>query len=156
MKSTIELTLVLGMVLTTCQSNPTFVDTSPLSSPQPADTFDGTLSTPQIALTHSSTQEIAVQASRNDLSWRLNINADQITVVNVTEVTWSDTSLGCPQPGMVYAQVLTPGYMIQLKANERIYAYQSDTKGNVAECGGPEFPVTPGEIQDGQPWMPVP
>ena len=27
-------------------------------------------------------------------------------------VTWSDGSLGCPQPGEYYTQVLVPGYWI--------------------------------------------
>ncbi len=158
MKPTIGLILVLGMILTACEQTPAF-DVPPLPSPGPVDASEEHSSTRHIDRTSSPAQEIAIQASKNNLSQRLNINADQISVVNVTEVTWADTSLGCPQPDVAYAQVPTPGYMIQLEANGRIYTYQSDMEGNVVECGEsgfPEFPVTPGEIQDGQPWMPVP
>ena len=27
---------------------------------------------------------------------------------------WNDSSLGCPQPGLFYAQVITPGYLRSL------------------------------------------
>ena len=30
-------------------------------------------------------------------------------IVRMEQVTWRDASLGCPEPGVVYAQVLTPG-----------------------------------------------
>ncbi len=156
MKSTIGLILALNMILTACQPSPAFDDVPPLSSPELVDASEEPASIPQVESTFTPAQETAVQISKNNLSRRLDIGIDQITVVSVTDVTWSDTSLGCPQPGMAYAQVLTPGYMIQLEASGKTYTYQSDTKGNVVECGGPEFPVSPGEIQDGQPWMPVP
>lgn len=51
-------------------------------------------------------------------------------------VTWSDTSLGCPQPGQVYAQVLTPGYRITLYAPTLIYEYHvAAVSGRVVLCG---------------------
>ena len=30
-------------------------------------------------------------------------------------MTWPDASLGCPQPGMTFAQVLTPGYLVVIR-----------------------------------------
>ena len=30
-------------------------------------------------------------------------------------MTWPDASLGCPQEGMMYAQVLTPGYLVVIR-----------------------------------------
>ena len=35
-----------------------------------------------------------------------------LKVVSTTAMTWSDASLGCPQPDMGYAQVVTPGYLV--------------------------------------------
>ena len=85
----------------------------------------------------------------------------------VTPVTGRDGSLGCPQPGMVYAQVITPGYWIVLEVNDQKYPYHTDRKDQIILCIGPDketdtqptilpvIPIKPGEIQDGIPWMPV-
>jgi len=64
-----------------------------------------------------------VLAAKADLAQRLGVSADQIEVVEATEVTWPDTALGCPEPGMMYAQVLTPGALVVLSygGNEARY-----------------------------------
>jgi hypothetical protein len=93
-----------------------------------------------------------------DLAERLGISEDQVQVIDAKAVTWPDASLGCPQPGMVYAQVTTPGYWILLEALENRYPYHTDVATQIILCQGdflPIFSVTPGEIDDGQPWMPV-
>ncbi len=60
-----------------------------------------------------------------DLAKRLDINADRIEVVRVESVEWPDTSLGCPQPGQAYAQVITPGQILVLSANGQEYEYHT-------------------------------
>lgn len=60
-----------------------------------------------------------------DLAARLDIPTDQVTVVSVEFVQWRDSSLGCPQPGMVYAQVITPGYRIVLEAEGILFEYHT-------------------------------
>ncbi len=37
---------------------------------------------------------------------------DQFNVISSEAVNFSDASLDCPQPGMAYPQVLTPGYRV--------------------------------------------
>ncbi len=49
----------------------------------------------------------------------LGIEAAQIEVVSVEAREFSDASLDCPQPGMSYAQVITPGYRVLLEADGR-------------------------------------
>lgn len=61
-----------------------------------------------------------------DMAERLNILAEQVTVVALEEVTWPDASLGLPQPGMMYAQVLAPGYRVTLEAVGRRFEYHTD------------------------------
>jgi len=46
--------------------------------------------------------------------------------VSAEAVEWPDASLGNPQPGMVYAQVVTPGYKIILSARGQQYEYHSE------------------------------
>ncbi len=72
-----------------------------------------------------------VQAAIQDLSQRLDVPAEQITVVTMERVTWPDTSLGNPQPGQVYAQVLTEGYRVVLEAGGAQYEYHTDTGATV-------------------------
>ena len=61
-----------------------------------------------------------------DLAERLGISPSAITIVSVEAVDWPDTSLGNPQPGMFYAQVITPGYKILLSANDQLFEYHTD------------------------------
>ncbi len=66
-----------------------------------------------------------VQQARADLSRRLGIAATSITVASAEAVEWRDSSLGCPQPGMMYSQIITPGYLIVLQANGQNYEYHA-------------------------------
>ncbi|MBB5840335.1 hypothetical protein [Kribbella italica] len=63
--------------------------------------------------------------AKSDLAERAGVTVDEITLVSSEEVTWPDSSLGCPQPGMMYAQVLTSGSRIILSAGGRTYEYHS-------------------------------
>jgi hypothetical protein len=47
--------------------------------------------------------------------------AEQLRVISIEAVQWPDSSLGCPRPGMAYAQVITPGYRIQLELDGEFY-----------------------------------
>ena len=85
--------------------------------------------------------DLAAQA-RADLARRLSISDDQITLLESTPVTWPDASLGCPQPGMMYAQVLTPGYLIRLQVGDRVYEYHAGRATTVIYCEQPSPPIT--------------
>ena len=41
----------------------------------------------------------------------------QVEVLSVESVDFSDSSLGCPQPGMAYIQVITPGHKVMTTAS---------------------------------------
>ena len=43
----------------------------------------------------------------------------------MTEAEFPDASLGVPEPGAVYAQVITPGYVIDLTAAGQTYRYHA-------------------------------
>jgi hypothetical protein len=40
------------------------------------------------------------------------VKPEDVTIVSVTAVQFSDSSLGCPKPDMAYLQVITAGYRI--------------------------------------------
>jgi hypothetical protein len=70
-----------------------------------------------------------------DLGRRLGIDISEIEVVSADEVTWPDTSLGCPGPGLSYPQMLTEGYRIVLRARGSEYRYHTSLERFV-RCGG--------------------
>jgi hypothetical protein len=63
-------------------------------------------------------------------------------VVSSEEVTWRDASLGCPQPGMNYAQMLTNGTRIVLEAAGQQYNYHSGSHGAPFLCANPQPPLS--------------
>ena len=82
-----------------------------------------------------------------DLAKRLSIPADQIQLKEAAKVVWPDSSIGCPQPGMLYTDVLTPGYLILLSANGRDYEFHAGKGPQVIYCENPTPPV-PGSPDD--------
>ncbi len=75
-----------------------------------------------------------LELAKQDLAQRLSVAADQITVVSAEYEDWPDSSLGCPQPGMAYSQVLTPGYRFILQYGQKQYDYHTGLKGTLVLC----------------------
>ena len=86
----------------------------------------------------SGDQNRAVEAARHHLAGVLDVPIEQISLLQVDSVTWRDTSLGCPQPGRGYAQVLTPGYRILLEHDGQPFELHSDQSGRyIMMCDSP-------------------
>ena len=49
----------------------------------------------------------------------LSLPASEITLVSVESKDFGDPSLGCPEPGMSYPQVITPGHRVVVEAEGR-------------------------------------
>ncbi len=60
-----------------------------------------------------------------DLSERLGVGPDAITLVQAESVVWPDGSLGCPRPDMGYKQVQQDGMRMVFKAQGRLFEYHS-------------------------------
>ncbi|MEM7450965.1 MAG: hypothetical protein AAGA41_08900 [Pseudomonadota bacterium] len=86
---------------------------------------DGTQRALESAEINISMRAIAV------LSEEMSIPISQVTVVSVRPVNWPDSSIGCPQPGQAYAQVITPGHKISVRARGEIHVLH--------EAGGKPF-----------------
>ncbi len=76
----------------------------------------------------------AVDLARRMLANELGCEPDQVAVVSAEAVEWPDSSLGCPQPGMMYLQVITPGYYVVLEHNGRRYTYHTDRGRRAIRC----------------------
>jgi hypothetical protein len=79
-----------------------------------------------------------------DLADRLGIDAGEIGVVSLDEVTWRNGAIGCPQPGMAYTDALVNGVRIRLLAGEGVYHYHSRGTGEPFYCADPEDPLPTG------------
>ncbi len=162
--------LLLSIVLAGCapskaesvsssRQNAASEELSPTSTENPP-SLNNTL-TPQETPSDPAIEHLVSLVKKN-LAERLHIDTNSITLVKAVEVTWPDAALGCPSPGKVYAEVETPGYKIQLKADNKEYSYHTDRAEQFILCSVPnrdqapsEIPVQPGEIDDDTPWMPV-
>jgi hypothetical protein len=85
-----------------------------------------------------------VEQAKSELAGRLGISPGQVNLVSSQEVTWRDASLGCPQPGMQYAQVLTNGTRIVLEAGGKRYEYHAGGRGAPFLCTNPQPPLSNG------------
>ncbi|MCC6992080.1 MAG: hypothetical protein IT181_23955 [Acidobacteria bacterium] len=61
-----------------------------------------------------------------DAARRTNVAASAVSVVLIEPREWPDRSLGCPEPGMGYAQSITPGFLIVVEAGGRRLRYHTD------------------------------
>jgi hypothetical protein len=92
------------------------------------------LSVPATGGTTDPTAQALVEQARQDLANELEVDAGAVTLVQVQQVDWPDSSLGCPQPGGTYLQVITPGYRIELDAQGRRYMYHTDRQTTLVRC----------------------
>ncbi|MCF6277779.1 MAG: hypothetical protein L3J16_03390 [Anaerolineales bacterium] len=115
--------------------------------------------TVQTAPTPNKSLRPLVETARADLAGRLSVKPEMIVFAKAVPITWPDAGLGCPQAGMDYAQVLTSGYKITFELDGQFYNYHTDEAATVIYCaaedGYPSIPLNPGEIKDGEPWVPV-
>jgi hypothetical protein len=84
-----------------------------------------------------------IEMIKTDLANRLAISMDEVVLVEYMEVEWSDSSLDCPQPGMDYLQVITPGYRIVLQANNQSYEYHTNRDAYFVFCEDQVPPILP-------------
>jgi hypothetical protein len=75
-----------------------------------------------------------LEAVVQDAQSRTGADPSQITVVSATSVTWSDGSLGCPEPGQMYTQALVPGYQVVLRAGDEVLDYHASQRGAFVLC----------------------
>ena len=73
--------------------------------------------------TSSGGTNVFVETAVSDLAQRLNVEESEIETISFNAVVWPDGSLGCPQPGMMYTQVLKEGYKIVLEHDGKMFNY---------------------------------
>lgn len=89
--------------------------------------------TPPLTPIHGLSVEL-LAAMRTDAARRAGVAEAAVRVAAVQPVTWPDASIGCPQPGMAYAQVLVPGWRVQIEAGGRPLDYHVGRGGRWLMC----------------------
>jgi hypothetical protein len=56
------------------------------------------------------------------------IAPDALHITAVEAVNWPDAALGCPQPDMIYAAVITPGYRVVLETADARFVVHTDSR----------------------------
>ncbi len=82
----------------------------------------------------SPSERQAVEAARKVLAQKAGVGADKLKLVSVAAQEWNDSSLGCPEEGMMYMQVITPGYKVVLEADGKQYEAHTDRAGRAVTC----------------------
>ena len=130
-------------LLLACGGESQPADSTSPSAGQPAAATEAPAATPQTqpaaateapAATPQTLTGLQVEA-RQVLADRLSVPAAGLELVSDEPVQWGDTSLGCPQAGMFYAQVITPGHRITFRQGEDTYEVHTAS----GEDGGPKL-----------------
>ena len=98
-------------------------------APPSASAGRGLRPVPVVASLASVTQSAVADAAR-----RTGLTHSDLKVLSAEAVTWSDGSLGCPQPGMMYTQALVPGFRIRMRAGTATLDYHAGRRGAPMFC----------------------
>ncbi|NOX60581.1 MAG: hypothetical protein GXP42_01330 [Chloroflexi bacterium] len=122
----VPIVMAVALLITACAPLATPTPTPTMPPLKPQDLIPGQSGPKDIEAIEQAAQTIA--------SEELGVSPDEVTVMAIEEVQWSDSSLGCPQPGYMYAQVITPGYKILVKVKGQEYAVHTDARGRGVVC----------------------
>ncbi len=75
-----------------------------------------------------------IEKALADAEQRTGLPRHQLKVESAESVTWPDGSLGCPEPGMAYAQALVPGFRVKIRAAGELLDYHAGRGGTPTLC----------------------
>lgn len=146
MRMAVGLVIIWIFISVGCQPNS--VTSESIASPvSPRAQRDITQMPSSIPLPADAGIHALIEKATKDLSNRLAVSTNEIVLVDMVEVMWPDSSLGCPNPSSMYTQVVTPGYRIRLQALERTFEIHTDKRDQIIYCDDPSAPL-PGTLPD--------
>ena len=133
--------LLFGLLLTACGSSnadptSTVQPAAPSATiaeqaaPTPTRSEEPTVTIPDDPDLYPQPVMLAIDAAANESG----VPEEDVRVLSYTEREWPSTALGCPQPGFSYAQVVTPGFHVQLLADGTTYEYHTNLTTSVILC----------------------
>ena len=121
---------------------------SGFGSPNPSMTTPpetpGPTSTPNISRAQNELPEAILRPILNEAAKLAKVPSEKLMIVRAEAVVWNDGSLGCPEPGMDYAQALVKGYWVVINAAGQTYDFRVSGDGSFRLCppgrGRPPLP----------------
>lgn len=130
--------LLAGIVVSTgctsvgSEANPTLQGSPTPQSNTPTDTTEPF--EPTLGLNAGIVPQTIFDSILADLLVVSAADSAEVTVVKNEAVTWSDGSLGCPQPDVMYTQALVEGYQVIFSIGDTLYDYHISDSGNFVLC----------------------
>ncbi|MGI5835677.1 MAG: hypothetical protein ACOX87_04185 [Chloroflexota bacterium] len=93
--------------------------------------------TPPVGMAAPTQADTLLEKAKEDAASRAGVPVSEVIVVRAEAVEWRDSSLGCPEPGKSYLQVITPGYSFTLRAGGNSYVYHTDRANRIVLCQNP-------------------
>jgi hypothetical protein len=133
-----RLCCLLAATLLVCACGASSNSTSPTSVAAPltqsVSPVPSTLLEPGSESDGGNGQQAAVDAALSDAAAHLGVGRDVLRVTQVEPHQWPDASLGCPRPGILYSQVVTPGYLVIVNGSDKQLEYHTDARARVVLC----------------------
>lgn len=81
-------------------------------------------------------REQAIERAKTVLGEKLHVAPSHFTLESAKEATWPNSALGCPEPDHMYAQVISEGWAVVLKADDT--THEVHISGRRAVVCGPK------------------
>lgn len=81
-----------------------------------------------------TTGDPQIDAARRAVAADAGVEVARVVIKEARVVEWASRALGCPEPGMNYAMVLTPGVFILLELDGTLYRYHGTRGGEPFPC----------------------
>jgi hypothetical protein len=94
------------------------------------------LSQAQPAATPIAASPVVPPALIAAIAAELGVDVGEVQVLIAEPREWPDASLGCPEPGHAYADVITPGYLVVVQAGGEEFEFHTNERDAVVQCGG--------------------
>lgn len=150
MKKSMFVCVLVTLLLAAC-GRPT-TGSGPAESPLPTAPVSPitTISPLPVPPLESETREQKLEALQVQVAEQLGLSAMALTLVSVEQVTWPDMSLGCPQPDMTYAQVLTPGWRVVFvdESGQEYNVHTAENREHFVICEPSAESTVPPSYQD--------
>ncbi len=73
----------------------------------------------------------AVQAVLEQVSQQTGVEVRNIEIVTLEQVDWPDACLGLPETDEACADVVTPGFRVELQVNNQTFEFRTDESGAI-------------------------
>ena len=124
-------TVAVALKLTVCmRSDPG----SPNKFMTPRSDTPAPTSTPQTSRIESQVPKGILDPILKEAAKLANVPPQQLVIVRAEAVVWNDGSLGCPEPGMEYAQALINGFWVVISGAGQTYDFRVGRDGNFRLC----------------------